>query len=51
MDDGTWWAGQSQGLIDSVESCQEIVDGIMAEAEQLIGRLGALLGDVVAATH
>ncbi len=51
MDDGMWWAGQSQGLIDSVESCQEIVDGIMAEAEQLIGRLGALRGDAVAATH
>ncbi|MFC5947527.1 NAD(P)H-dependent flavin oxidoreductase [Pseudonocardia lutea] len=37
MEDGLWWAGQAQGLIDSVKSCREIVEDIVAEAEQLIG--------------
>lgn len=39
MDDGMWWAGQTQGLIDSVESCETIVDTIVREAEEIIGRL------------
>lgn len=44
VDDGMWWAGQAQGLIDSVEPCARIVDGIVAEAEEAIGRLGRLGG-------
>ncbi|MFD1860506.1 nitronate monooxygenase [Aeromicrobium camelliae] len=36
MEGGMWWAGQAQGLIDSVGSCQEIVDEIIAEAEGII---------------
>lgn len=36
MDAGMWWAGQSQGLIDEVLSCQEIVHGIVADAERII---------------
>lgn len=40
MEDGMWWAGQSQGLICSVASCREVVDSIIAEAQQIIaGRL------------
>jgi nitronate monooxygenase len=39
MDDGMWWAGQTQGLIDSVESCETIVDTIVREAEEIIGLL------------
>lgn len=39
VDDGMWWAGQSQGLIDSVASCAEIVGGIVADAEKVVGRL------------
>jgi NAD(P)H-dependent flavin oxidoreductase YrpB (nitropropane dioxygenase family) len=35
MDDGMWWAGQSQGLIDSVGTCAEVVTAIMAEAEEI----------------
>lgn len=37
VDDGLWWAGQAQGLIDSVQSCQVIIDQIVFEAENLIG--------------
>jgi NAD(P)H-dependent flavin oxidoreductase YrpB (nitropropane dioxygenase family) len=40
MEDGMWWAGQAQGLINSVLSCQEIVDGIMDEAERIVTGLG-----------
>lgn len=44
VEGGMWWAGQSQGLIHFVGSCGEIVGGIMAEAEQVIGsRLLGLL--------
>ncbi|MBD0859806.1 nitronate monooxygenase [Gordonia sp. zg691] len=38
MDGGLWWAGQSQGLIESVLSCREVVDSIVAEAEAIIGK-------------
>lgn len=44
MDDGLWWAGQAQGLIESVATCQEIVSGIVADAEKTIGRLADLRG-------
>ncbi len=37
MDGGVWWAGQSQGLIDEVASCQAVIDTIIAEAESIIG--------------
>lgn len=37
MDDGLWWAGQSQGLITEVLTCREVVDSIISEAEELIG--------------
>jgi NADH:quinone reductase (non-electrogenic) len=38
MEDGLWWAGQSQGLISSIGTCAEVVATIMAEAEELLGR-------------
>ncbi|WP_110206991.1 NAD(P)H-dependent flavin oxidoreductase [Nocardioides daejeonensis] len=38
VDGGMWWASQAQGLIDSVETCQEVVTSIIAEAEELIGK-------------
>lgn len=38
MDDGLWWAGQSQALITSVEPCRAVVEGIVAEAEDIISR-------------
>lgn len=39
VEDGMWWAGQTQGLIDSVESCEDIITTIMREAEAIIGSL------------
>ncbi|MYX42804.1 nitronate monooxygenase [Streptomyces sp. SID89] len=42
MDDGLWWAGQAQGLIDSIATCEEIVTGIVADAEKAIGRLAEM---------
>lgn len=41
MDDGLWWAGQAQGLIDAVLSCQEIVDSVMDEAHRIVAGLGS----------
>jgi NAD(P)H-dependent flavin oxidoreductase YrpB (nitropropane dioxygenase family) len=38
MDDGLWWAGQSQGLIADVLSCREVVESIVAEAEDIMRR-------------
>lgn len=37
VEGGVWWAGQTQGLIDEVASCREVIDTILAEAEQIIG--------------
>jgi len=36
MEGGMWWAGQSQGLIDDVRSCAEVVASIVADAEHII---------------
>ncbi|MGW1930326.1 NAD(P)H-dependent flavin oxidoreductase [Streptomyces sp. NPDC001919] len=44
MDDGLWWAGQAQALIESVATCDEIVSGIVGDAEKIIGRLAELRG-------
>ncbi len=44
VEGGMWWAGQSQGLIGSVKSCAEIVDDIMAEAEQVLAELDTVRG-------
>ena len=45
MDDGMWWAGQSQGLIHEVASCADVVGRILSDAEAIIrGRLLAQLG-------
>jgi len=34
--------GQGAGAIQEVQSCAEIVNGIMAEAEAIIARMSAL---------
>ncbi|WP_346772852.1 nitronate monooxygenase family protein [Rhodococcus sp. 14C212] len=36
MEGGMWWAGQSQGLIDDVRSCSEVVSSIVDDAERII---------------
>ncbi len=38
MDAGAWSCGMVAGLIHDVPSCQDLIDGIMAEAEKLIHR-------------
>ena len=45
VDCGAWSCGMVAGLIDDVPTCQELIDRIMLEAEQLIQeRLAGLLG-------
>ncbi|MET0928394.1 MAG: nitronate monooxygenase family protein [Aeromicrobium sp.] len=43
MDDGMWWAGQTQGLIHEVGTVQEVIDQVIADAEEIIGRLPTLI--------
>jgi NAD(P)H-dependent flavin oxidoreductase YrpB (nitropropane dioxygenase family) len=38
-----WSCGQSMGLIDSVESAKDIIDGMMTECEQVIRGMYARL--------
>ena len=45
MEGGMRWAGQSQGLVDEVASCADVVRSIVDEAEELLGKtLPAVLG-------
>jgi nitronate monooxygenase len=36
MEDGMWWASQAQGLIEEVDSCQNVVERIISSAEEII---------------
>lgn len=36
MEGGVWWASMSQGLIDDISTVQQVVDTIMAEAEEIM---------------
>lgn len=36
VEGGMWWAGQAQGLIDDIDSCENIVHRIVAEAEAIM---------------
>ncbi|QSE81397.1 NAD(P)H-dependent flavin oxidoreductase [Rhodococcus koreensis] len=38
VEGGMWWAGQAQGLIHDIGSCEEVVDSILTEAQQIITR-------------
>jgi nitronate monooxygenase len=39
-----WWAGQVQGLIHDVVSVRELVDSVVADAEEIIAkRLASML--------
>jgi Dioxygenases related to 2-nitropropane dioxygenase len=42
-DGGMWWASQVQGLIESVETCADILDSIIAEAEAVIDYLPGMV--------
>jgi len=37
MDAGAWSCGMVAGLIDDIPTCQELIDRIMSEADDLIG--------------
>lgn len=43
MEDGMWWAGQTQGLIHAVAPVKNVVDTVIADAEEIIRRLPTLL--------
>jgi len=38
VEGGMWWAGQAQGLIHDIGSCEEVVGSILTEARQIITR-------------
>jgi nitronate monooxygenase len=41
---GIFWAGMIQGLIHDIPTCQELMDRIIGEAEEIVkGRLGGML--------
>ncbi|MGY6550576.1 MAG: NAD(P)H-dependent flavin oxidoreductase [Erythrobacter sp.] len=42
MDEGAWSCGMVAGLIHDIPTCQELIDRIMAEADAIIARMGAL---------
>jgi len=42
---GIFWAGMIQGLIHDIPTCQELIDGIISEAEEIVnGRLSSMAG-------
>jgi len=44
MDKGAWSCGMVAGLINDIPTCKELIDGIMAEAEEIITkRMGGML--------
>jgi NADH:quinone reductase (non-electrogenic) len=43
MEDGMWWASQAQGLIHDVPSCAKLVETIIRDAEEILGRLQKLV--------
>ncbi|AIT81424.1 NAD(P)H-dependent flavin oxidoreductase [Novosphingobium pentaromativorans] len=44
MSSGIFWAGQVQGLIHDIPSCEELITRMVSEAEAIInGRLGAMI--------
>ncbi len=46
MDAGAWSCGMVAGLIHDIPTCQELIDRIMSEAEQIVDeRLGRMLRD------
>jgi nitronate monooxygenase len=45
LDSGVFWAGMVQGLIRDIPTVQELLDRIMAEAEEAVaGRLAGMMG-------
>lgn len=38
IEGGMWWAGQTQGLVDSVGSCSEVVTAIITDAVEILAK-------------
>ena len=38
MEDGMWWAGQTQGLVEEVDTVAAVVDTVVADAEEIMTR-------------
>ena len=49
MDKGAWSCGMVAGLINDIPTCQELIDGIMEEAEAILGRMNAMTAEKVPA--
>ncbi|MEO1220166.1 MAG: nitronate monooxygenase family protein [Pseudomonadota bacterium] len=42
MDKGAWSCGMVAGLINDIPTCQELIDGIMSEAEAILARMNTM---------
>ncbi|MBV7265297.1 NAD(P)H-dependent flavin oxidoreductase [Erythrobacter ani] len=42
MDKGAWSCGMVAGLINDIPTCQELIDNIMSQAEEILGRMTAM---------
>ncbi len=49
MDKGAWSCGMVAGLINDIPTCQELIDGIMSEADAILARMNAMAADTAAA--
>ncbi len=45
MDKGAWSCGMVAGLINDIPTCQELIDRIMREADEILARMNAMAGD------
>ncbi len=44
MDKGAWSCGMVAGLINDIPTCQELIDRIMREADEILARMNAMAG-------
>jgi len=42
-DDAMWSCGQSVGLINSVPTCKDLIEGMVAEASQQLNQAGSCI--------
>ena len=49
MDKGAWSCGMVAGLINDVPTCQELMDRIINEAEDILAKMNAMARDVAPA--
>ncbi|WP_298471212.1 nitronate monooxygenase family protein [uncultured Erythrobacter sp.] len=49
MDKGAWSCGMVAGLINDIPTCQELIDGIMSEADAILARMNGMARESVTA--